>query len=131
VGGGNEISHVVSDRWYGCMDRVHAPPRIISTLYETHISLVYLFNKCFSIFNYQPEDGQRKGPKHVVDLNIINHTFTTLQLYQTVYTHSNLMIRNWMKYSVTYFPSNLLYSPRLTSLTLLKNTRTNIPISVM
>ena len=41
------------------------------------------YNCLISVFNYQPEDGQWKGPKHIVDLNIINHTFTTLQLCQT------------------------------------------------
>jgi len=28
-----------------------------------------------SIFNYQPEDGQRKGLKHVVNLYVINYTY--------------------------------------------------------
>ena len=43
-------------------------------------------------FNYQPEDGQWKGPKHVVDLYVINYTY----LYRHIvvldkYTHSNLV----------------------------------------
>jgi len=52
----------------------------------------------FSIFSYQPQDGQWKGLKHVVELNIINHRFITLQLCQTVYTHSNLisLFRNFL-----------------------------------
>ena len=36
--------------------------------------------------------ANEKGPKHVVDINTINHAFTTLQLCQTVYTHSNLIL---------------------------------------
>ena len=44
------------------------------------------------LFNYQPEDGQRKGPKHVVDLYVINYTY----LYHHIvvldrYTHPNLV----------------------------------------
>jgi len=45
-----------------------------------------------SFFNYQPEDGKWKGPKHVVDLYVINYTY----LYHHIvvldkYTHSNLV----------------------------------------
>ena len=64
-------------------------PHLTSPLYKTHISQVKLLNK---FFNYQREDGQRKGPKYVVDPYVINYTY----LYQHIvvldkYTHSNLI----------------------------------------
>jgi len=53
-----------------------------------------LFTKCFQFFIYQPEDGQWKGPKHVVDPYVINYTYLHhLTVVLDKYIYPNLIYR--------------------------------------
>ena len=96
-------------------------------MYIWLIKYIYIYTVCnlykcsvYSYsFNYQPEDGQWKGPKHVVDLYVINYTY----LYHHIvvldkYTHSNLVYYKQngddKPYDPRFIPSNDLLQEILT-----------------
>ena len=83
---------------YTCLTQLYGGRDIYSLLHKDQLHVSALFIGHLQVDNlkknnYQPEDGQWKGPKHAVDLYVINYT----NLYHHIvvldkYTHSNLPV---------------------------------------
>ena len=74
---------------YTCLTQLHGGRDMYNLLHKKQLHVSALF---IGHLQVEPEDGQWKGPKHVVVLYVINYTY----LYQPIvvsdkYTHSNLV----------------------------------------